>query len=504
MTEPTRSTPPRTQSEPTQRMTIDTLALQMADAGAAEQGPNAVMYAFFQLFKTAQIHAIENQALQRPIQSMIDLTSSIVAREGRVSFQTKDRAIFVNSAKLKLSTDEYELANGIFDFFEERGMGGFVVDGALSGDAIRKLLHILVYAPTSERKFDRLDAALKSSGLPFRINKPLGTGKKSDAEVVLERRSYTFFTYSKLVVLYRSLLSEEKLNISRRLFLMKKIARTVQALVDICLEDDHTFIGASAVKSGEAYAPHHAANTAILSIALGEKIGLGKVDLADLGMAAIFHDVGLRTAPPSLMDKVGKLDDRERAIIAQHPIRSVEFLLEERKFTKSSLARIIVAFEHHRHYTGKGYPPGSRRPDLFSRIVTIASVFDAMTTRRPWREPRLPDEALSAMMKEGGNLFDPALMKIFVNTLGLYPVGTLVKLDSGEFGVVVYGGGEGERISRPIVTLIGRDGQPGATIDLMDREPGGWYRRAVLCSEDPSKYGLQTSGIIAASSGMAN
>ena len=107
MTEPTTS-----------RMTIDALALHMADSAGAELGPNAVMYTFFQLFKTAQIHAIDNQALLRPIQTMIDLTSSMVSREGRVSFQAKDRAIFVNSAKLKLSTDEYELANGIFDFFD--------------------------------------------------------------------------------------------------------------------------------------------------------------------------------------------------------------------------------------------------------------------------------------------------------------------------------------------------------------------------------------------------
>ncbi len=281
-------------SEPAKEVSIDALGVQLTQGDPSETGPNAMMYAFFQLFKTAQIHAIENQALRRPMQTMVDLSSAMVARDGRVSFQSKDRAVFVNSQKLKLSSEEYELADGIFDFFEERGMGGFVLDGKLDADAVRKLLMILVYAPAAERKFDRIDAALKASALPFRINKPLGVGKKSDSEVVLERRSYTFFTYSKLVVLYRSMLSDEKLNASRRQFLIKKIARTMQNLVDICIEDDHTFIGVSAVKSGEAYAAHHAANVAVLSIALAEKIGLDKVELADLGMSAVFADSGLR------------------------------------------------------------------------------------------------------------------------------------------------------------------------------------------------------------------
>jgi len=490
--------------KPTQKMTVDALAMQLGDGAHADKGPNAVMYAFFQLFKTAQIHAIDNQALQRPVQVMMELSAAMVAHEGRVSFQTKDRAMFINSTKLKLSTDEYELAAGIFDFFEERGMGGFVMDGSLSSDAIRKLLMILVYAPPAERKFDRLDAALKSSGLPFRINKPLGTGKKSDADVVLERRGYTFFTYSKLVVLYRSLLADEKLNATRRQFLMKKIARTIQALVDICIEDDHTFIGAASVKSGEAYSGHHAANVAILSIALGEKTGLSKVELADLGMAAVFYDVGLRGYPAEIVDKPEPLDEDERALLTQHPIRSVEFLLDDRKLSKGALARIVVAFEHHRHFSGSGYPPLGRRPHLFTRIISIADVYDALTTQRPWRNAYLPDEALAAMLRESGQRYDPALLKIFVNALGLYPVGTLVRLDNGEMGVVVYGGGEGERATRQIVTLVGRDGQPGATLDLTERDPGGSFKRTIATTEDPAKYGLQTSSIIAGSAGIVN
>jgi HD-GYP domain-containing protein (c-di-GMP phosphodiesterase class II) len=484
----------------TTRVTIDDLGLTTsAGGGDLRGGANAFLYAWFQLFKTAQIHSIENQALAKPIQNFVDSSGRIVAQEGRVSFQAKDKALFQNSVKLKLSSDEYELAYDIFQFFEERGLGGFVIDGGLGADDVRQILRVLVYAPQSERKFAPIDAALRAAGLAFRVNKTLGTKGRSSSEVVLERRGYTFFTYSKLVVLYRAMLAEEKLSPTRRHYLVKKIARTIQSLVDICLEDDHTFLGVASVKSGDAYAPHHAANTAVLSIALGEKLGLSKVELAELGMAALFCDIGLRSVPPSIADKPAALNAEERAVMEQHPQRGVEFLLGEGALTRSVLTRVVVAFEHHRGVDGGGYPSLPLAPDLFSRIVAIAEAYDALTTDRPWGRAYLPDEALARMLAESGRRFDPVLLKVFVNSLGLYPVGTLVRLTTGELAVVIYGGGEAERSTRPIVALLGADGRPGKSFDLTEKDASGAYLRGIVSSEDPAKYGLQTSGLFAAS-----
>ena len=489
-------------TDPTKQFSIDGLSLNLDAEDQGAGSGNIVMQMWFQLFRTAQIHAIDNQALQRPIAAMADMTNTLVPREGRIAFQAKDKALFVNGSKLRLTSDEYELAREVFTFFEERGIGGFAIEAPMDAEAIRRLLSALVYTP--ERRYEKLEAAVKAANIPFRLNKPLGTGKKSRSEVTLERRSYTFFTYSKLVVLYRNLISQQKLIASERAFLLKKLARTIQSLVDICLEDDHTFLGVSSVKSGEAYAAHHAANVAVLAIALGEKLGLSKVELADLGMGALFHDVGLRDCPAEILMKPDPLDAKDRSLIEQHPMRSVEFLLSQRSFNKSTLSQIVVAFEHHRNYDGTGYPFGSRRPDILSRVVTIADVYDAMTTQRPWRNAMTPDEALGKMSRETGRRFDPALIKVFVNTLGLFPIGTLVRIDSGDLGVVIYGGGEGERLSRPIIALIGRDGKPGSNVDLAERTPAGAYRWSIVQTEDPKKFGIQPSGIVASSIGFEN
>lgn len=472
----------------------------MSEEQAGSSQGNAVMQLWFQLFRTAQIHAIDNQALRRPIDAWVGMTNTLVPREGRIALQAKDNALFMNGSKLRLSNDEYALARDVFAFFEERGIGGFLIEAPMTPDAVRKLLAALVY--TRERRFDALDAAVKNANIPFRLIRPLG-GLKVRAEVHRERRSYAFFTYAKLVVLYRNLIAKENVIASERAFLLKKIARTVQALVDLCLDDPHSFVSVTAVKRSDDYAAHHAANVAVLSIVLGEKLGLGKVALADLGIGAVFHDVGLRDCPAEILLKPEPLDAKDRALIEQHPMRSVEFLLNQRSFSKSTLSQIVIAYEHHRHYDGSGYPFGSRRPDLFSRIVTIADVYDAMTTPRPWRGALMPDESLARMMRESGRRFDPALLKTFVDTLGLYPIGTLVRLDSGDLGVVIFGGGEGERLNRPIISLVGRDGKAGANVDLAERDPAGKHRWSIVMTEDSRKFGIQTSGIVATSQSVA-
>jgi HD-GYP domain-containing protein (c-di-GMP phosphodiesterase class II) len=484
--------------EPSQRLTIDELGLTAeVDGQDTDLGPKGFVFVWFQLFRTAQIHAIDNQALQRPVQNFIDSVSHILSTDGSLSFQSKDGTLFLNSVKLALSTDEYnEAAEPIFDFFEERGMGGFRIESQFNVESVHQLLRIFVYAPAAERKLPTIQSALQAAGLPFRINKPLGVRNRGNAEAILERRAYTFLTYSKLVVLCRTLLAETGANPAKRHYLVRKISRTVEALVDICMEDDHTFLGISSVKSEDAYAPHHAANTAVLSIGLGEKIGLSKVELADLGVAAALGDIGLREIPAEILDKGEELDPSEREILERHTLLSVKFFLADKHYNKSLLRRIVVAYEHHRQVDGGGYPRSSYPINLFTRIVTVADAYDALTTNRPWRKAYLPDEALGVMLSESGTKFDPLLLKIFVNTIGLYPVGTLVRLSTGEIGLVIYGGGEGERIAHPIVALLDSEGKPSQTVDLAEKDASGKYLREIASSEDPAKYGIQASGLL--------
>ena len=474
------------------RFTIEDLALTVPAPETGEVSARHFFAAWFQLFRTAQIHAIDNQALRRAMGRFVEVANALLEREGQLSFQAKNRALFLNRVKLRLSSDDFALADDVFAFFEARDMGGFVVEGPLDLSTVRRLLEILVYVSPEGRRFESLRQELDDSGVPVRINRTLGT-RAVDGSAAMERRLYAFVTYSKLIVLYRTLIADSEVHPMKRRFLMRKTTRTVQSLVDICLEDDHTFLGVTAIKPAEAYAPHHAVNTAVLAITLGAVIGLRKVDLADLGMAALFRDVGLREVPPELLDKKGPLAPQERAAMERHPLTSVEFLLDEASFTRGLLRRIVVAFEHHAELDGGGYPVLERHPHLFSRIVAIADTYDALTTARPWRPAYLPDEALGVITAEAGKRFDPTLVKVFVNTLGIYPAGTLVRLDTGELGLVVHSAADGERAARPVVSLL-EGGRPGRTVDLLERDEAGEFLRSIASAEDRAPLRARPDG----------
>ena len=210
--------------------------------------------------------------------------------------------------------------------------------------------------------------------------------------------------------------------------------------------------------------------------------------------------MGLREIETEALQKKGPLDQEDRSAMERHTLRSVEFLLADRRLSNAVLSQIVVAFEHHRRADGGGYPKLSRAPSLFSRIVSIADAYDAMTTDRPWRRAYLPDEALGLMLAESGKQFDPSLLKVFVNTLGFYPIGTLVRLTNGRLALVVFGSGVGERATRPVVAPLNEEGRIEAkVIDLMDRDAKGQYSRSIVSSEDPTRYGLSPAGLLAES-----
>jgi HD-GYP domain-containing protein (c-di-GMP phosphodiesterase class II) len=476
---------PEHPSDVTTRITGDEATLRMADEGS-EASSNAVLYVWFQLFKTALIHAIDNRALEKPIEAMATLTAEAIPREGRIALQARDGALFVNGLKLRLTAEEMDLAHDVFEFFELRGMGGWVVDGELDLAAVRRILEALVYVPVAERSFEAITVKLREAAVPFRITKPSKGPAKTAEELLAERRDNAFFSYAKVAVLLDSLVGVEPGNQGRRAFLLKKVARAVQGLVETCTVDPETFLLLASVRRPADYDGTHAANTAVLSIALGAHLGLSRSDLADLGMAALFHDVGLRSCPPAIRGKAGALEPTERAEVDRHCARGVEFLLGERRFNRAALTRIVVAHEHHVPFAKEGL----RRPDPFTRIVTLTSTYDALTTDRPWR-PGLPaDQVFTILFQEAGRMFDPVLVRALLALLGALPVGTLVKLSSGEVAVVVAAGGV--HLAAPVVVGIDREGRAGRRLDL------GTGQVRIESVIDPAPLGLSPSGVAAA------
>ncbi len=232
------------------------------------------------------------------------------------------------------------------------------------------------------------------------------------------------------------------------------LRRSVHRLVDTLFEDDTALIGLSALRSvrleGSTVVSPHAVNVAVLSIVLGRAGGLGRADLASLGLAALLHDVGIHT---------GAVDDDALRVdtLAAHAVRGAARLVRSAALDAVGTAA-LVALEHHLH-AGDQTAPRTATPwetSTATRIVQIADVYDRFC------DPTVPNaaparggrEALAVMQRHAGSCFDPGWLARFVRLLGAYPPTTVVQLERGDIGVVVKANRDPRDFERPIVRLL--------------------------------------------------
>jgi HD-GYP domain-containing protein (c-di-GMP phosphodiesterase class II) len=224
----------------------------------------------------------------------------------------------------------------------------------------------------------------------------------------------------------------------------------VRSVVDNVLENKGAMLELSGLKDYDEYTFFHSVNVTILSIALGSLVSSNRRFLNSLGVGALMHDVGKMTVELEVLTKPGSLTAEEWALMRMHPVYGAEVAAGMRGLDRSS---IVVILEHHMRYDLDGYPERRpRRPQhLTSRIVAIADAYDAMTSKRTYAVAHRQDEAIEVLAKNAGTAFDPVLVRMFTQMLGMYPPRSLVKLNTGEIGVVVAATAD---ILAPVVRVV--------------------------------------------------
>jgi len=209
----------------------------------------------------------------------------------------------------------------------------------------------------------------------------------------------------------------------------------VQDLIDLIVREQSEMLGLISVKHYDEYTFTHGLHICILSIAVGWAIALENDLLRDLGVSALLHDVGKIHVPLEVLRKPGALTEEEFALVRRHPVDGALILAAQEAVPDVAP---VVAFEHHLQPDLRGYPQLTRPRELnlFSLIVGIADVYDALTTERPYRPPVPPHEALALMHGGEAGTFEPRLLGRFTEMLGRYPAGTLLRLGDGTVAVV--------------------------------------------------------------------
>ncbi len=211
----------------------------------------------------------------------------------------------------------------------------------------------------------------------------------------------------------------------------------------------------------------HLLNVSLLAMFFASRLEFAKDDVLDLGIAALYHDVGKLYISLKIIQKKSKLSEKEFGQVRNHPILGAK-ILEGYKDSLGILP-LVVAYEHHVRYDMTGYPKAAfpRRPHPASQMISICDVYDALALRRSYKKDYPPDKIYELMSLERGKIFDPALLDRFFQFMGVWPVGTLVDLSDGRVGVVRRVGDKD--IFRPTVEVVAPENQ-GETVDLAARD----------------------------------
>ena len=235
--------------------------------------------------------------------------------------------------------------------------------------------------------------------------------------------------------------------------------KVVNQLVTVVSSEPNGVIHINNLKRYDEYTYHHSVSVAVLSATIGRSLGFGFTERVRLSRCAILHDLGKLTIPIDILNSPGKLSDDQFKVMKNHAINSCKYL-KNHAFGNAELWNGVMC--HHEKINGKGYPRGLAGNDipLFSRIIAVADVYDAVTSYRSYRNPMTPSDAYELVMKNVGTDFQHDIVEAFLEKLILYPINTALELSDGRECYVT----ENENPLRPVVKIKGT----AEKVDLSD------------------------------------
>lgn len=459
------------------------------------------------LIKTSRIHGRTNAALDKPVETMLTLIQTL-AHDQPVTVRIQNDFLFLGERHLKINAQQMLIASSIIDTMTTWKIGGLTFTSSTSSSDLRELAYLFVTLDPATKSLndfrqelkalnvstielqDRQELALKNDAASDQTLGPDQTAKarhKAKSKVAYGQAA------NEVGHLTQSARAGGTLN-------FKQAKRAIQNIVDLMMQDEATILGLTTLRCHDQYTHNHSVNVSLLSLALANRAGYPKVELADLGLAALFHDMGKSNIPLEVLNKPGEFTEDEWTMMRNHPTEGVLSLTQLRGITSLPARMVAASFEHHMNLDYSGYPKLKTpwKLSLTGRILMIADCYDAMTSSRVYRrEPMSPSKVLNIMFSKSGKSFDPTLLKLFVNCVGIVPIGSLVLLDTDELAVVLKPAVNKAHAERPLVKVItDQHGTPidsGPELDLTEEDEAGHYRHSIIRLVDTAEYKIDTS-----------
>lgn len=457
--------------EQTRDMTDEAHASRMTVAGRALAANLSVFW------KTARLYDARNVAYMQSLSNLVESLQQLHGLGSDFVLQVVGDCLYINDQRLKVDVVGYASHQFIVDELSRRHVGGLRFNTGVEKSELQTFTRIFLgdsvqSAPDFEAIVELCSVQGVTKISPVRA---LVVPPSDPTDVEAQgRRMVAKKTFFRAIQSTKNVMLTARRGKSVDL---RQAKRAVQGIVDLILSQELSLLGMTTLKDYDEYTYQHCVNVAILSIAVGHRLGLSKQQLSQLGVSGLFHDIGKVVIPNEVLAKPGRLSPDEWSLMQSHPIEGVKIITRLHGLSPLAMRAIAVAYEHHLNIDLSGYPrvKRPREQNLMSRIVAICDCFDAMTAHRSYQKhPFTPYEALHYMTTKIPERFDSTLLKVFIQTVGIYPPGTLVRLSTGELALSIYP--NAEDVTAPVVKVLreasGMPSLEGRRVDLANQAMG--------------------------------
>ncbi|NOY88485.1 MAG: HD domain-containing protein [FCB group bacterium] len=416
----------------------------------------------------------------------------------KVTIKTISGRFFLNDQLIVFDKKKLSGADAITNEWDILGIGGVEFHSGISLEEVEQFFVFIAHAKPNEENLESLTERLRTIKLSnvqllahIEEELPSQVSEEKRQEFRKKARKAFFTAMSVVREVMVNTGKDKEINIS-------KTKRVIHSLIDHLSRDESSLLELTAIKNFDDYTYIHSTNVCVYALTLGVRLGLDRSRLSQLGFTALFHDIGKVKLPADLIRKPDAFDENDWVQMQLHPILGAKTILRNFKFDNYTARAMRGAFEHHINKDFTGYPMlrYRKRPlDLFSKIISVVDTFDALTSGRVYIKKAIPPEKVLQKMRYQMKVkFDEFLLKIFHDIVGIYPVGSLVLLNTDEIALVLANNEKDK--ARPYIKIVGnREGlwEHSQWVDLFAEEN---RNRKIVRQIEPQRYGLDIKDFV--------
>jgi HD-GYP domain-containing protein (c-di-GMP phosphodiesterase class II) len=394
----------------------------------------SLVSALYMLIRSVKMYDPDNAVFDKPLATLQETMNQIIRKDGKLDLLGVKQSFYLNGMLVKVDMNALENVRYLLEEMRSKDVTGFSLYRSVGLPELKNLIWIFSKEQPDLAEEDGLQGKklvslklAKWSKLKDKLE-----SEKDETEAKLDRKKYALTCYGRAIFFIRkymlSLKAGKPLNTSKAL-------RVIQDFIDISSDFRSHFLGLTSTRTDSEYLSYHQVNTTLMAIVLGQELGLTKPQLRDLGYIALFHDAGMGTVPDEVLARRGALSSEDRALINRAPLISIRNILRERSINRGTLLRLVTTFEHKVEF-GTAVRDGQGNIQmilpkanlgLYAKLISICATYDALTSRRPFRDAYGPEVALMLMWTEMRSKFDPELLRVFMRVMAIQPIKVLTR-----------------------------------------------------------------------------